>query len=111
MTILLDENFPLRLYRRLRQRGYAAEDIIVLGQRGVPDSAIGGRLRTEELLFLTNDTDFIALAAGCRATILLSRVSQNLPVEDRVRIWLAAIDEFLAHPPAVACSRSAMTEC
>ena len=40
MKILLDENFPLPLYHRLRAAGHDAEHIIVLGQRGIPDSAI-----------------------------------------------------------------------
>ena len=38
MKILLDENFPLPLYRRLREKGYDAEHVIVLGQRGMPDA-------------------------------------------------------------------------
>ena len=46
MKILLDENFPLPLYHRLRAAGHDAEHIIVLGQRGIPDSAIRQRLPT-----------------------------------------------------------------
>lgn len=34
MKILLDENFPLQLYHRLRAAGYDAEHIIVLELRG-----------------------------------------------------------------------------
>lgn len=37
MKILLDENFPLSLYHRLRAAGHDAEHIIVLGQRGIPE--------------------------------------------------------------------------
>lgn len=44
MKILLDENFPLPLYHRLRAAGHDAEHIIVLGQRGIPDS---GFLKTK----------------------------------------------------------------
>ena len=50
MKILLDENFPVALYRRLRLAGYDVEHIIVLGQRGLPDSAIRERLRVEEMI-------------------------------------------------------------
>ena len=57
MKVLLDENFPLPLYHRLRASGHDAEHIIVLGQRGIPDSAIRQRLMAEELVFLTNDTE------------------------------------------------------
>ena len=46
MKILLDENFPLPLYHRLRAAGHDAEHIIVLGQRGMPDSVIRQRLPT-----------------------------------------------------------------
>jgi hypothetical protein len=40
VKVLLDENFPLPLYHRLRAAGHDADHIIVLGQRGIPDSAI-----------------------------------------------------------------------
>lgn len=36
MIILLDENFPLRLYTTLRQKGYQAEHIL-LTHRGIHD--------------------------------------------------------------------------
>lgn len=35
MKVLLDENFPLPLYHRLRAAGHDAEHIIVLGQRAL----------------------------------------------------------------------------
>ncbi|MCS6859718.1 MAG: DUF5615 family PIN-like protein [Abditibacteriales bacterium] len=96
MTILLDENFPLRLYRRLRQQGRDVQHIIELGQRGISDADIRRRLQDEELLFLTNDTEFLVLPFDCQSTILLSRVSQSLPLEERVTLWLSAIDQFFA---------------
>jgi Domain of unknown function (DUF5615) len=34
MRVLLDENFPLALLRRLRDKGHYAEHIILLGLRG-----------------------------------------------------------------------------
>jgi predicted nuclease of predicted toxin-antitoxin system len=49
VKILLDENFPLPLYHRLREKGYDAEHVIALGQRGMPDSALRQRLASEEL--------------------------------------------------------------
>lgn len=96
MTILLDENFPLRLIRRLHQRGRSVEHIIELGQRGQPDAAIRQRLQGEELLFLTNDTEFESLPPNCKSSIIISRVSQSLPIEQRVQLWLSAIDQFFA---------------
>lgn len=55
MKFLLDENFPLPLYHRLRDKGYDAEHVIELGQRGVSDAILRERLAAEELVFLTND--------------------------------------------------------
>jgi predicted nuclease of predicted toxin-antitoxin system len=59
MRILLDENFPIQLYRRLQETGHAAEHIIALGLRGITDDQIRQRLAVEaDLLFLTQDTEF-----------------------------------------------------
>jgi hypothetical protein len=44
MIILLDENFPLRLYTRLQKDGFQAEHIL-LGQRGIHRASDGGRHR------------------------------------------------------------------
>ena len=97
MKILLDENFPLPLYHRLRAAGHDAEHIILLGQRGIPDSAIRQRLMAEELVFLTNDTEFEDLPADYRAQVVISRVPQRLPTARRVEIWFEA---FLKTKPA-----------
>ncbi len=94
MKILLDENFPLPLYYRLRSSGYDVEHVIVLGERGLPDSAIIERLAREDLVFLTCDLEFMSAAAGLRGTIIVSRVSQNLPIARRVEIWFAALEAF-----------------
>lgn len=58
MKILLDTNFPHPLYNRLRSSGYDVEHIIVLGQRGIHDSAIRRRVPTEELVVFTHDAEF-----------------------------------------------------
>ena len=55
MKVLLDENFPLALYRRLRAAGHDVAHIIVLGRRGLPDRAIRERLATEDLVFTGDD--------------------------------------------------------
>lgn len=99
MKILLDENFPLSLYHRLIRAGHDAEHIIVLGQRGIPDAAIRQRLATEQLVFLTNDTEFEELAFDCQAQVIISRVPQNLPTRQRVEIWLGALESFLTRRP------------
>lgn len=99
MKVLLDENFPLPLYHRLRAAGHDAEHI-VLGQRGTPDSAIRQRLMAEELVFLTNDTEFEDHPADYRAQVVISRVPQRLPTTRRVEIWFGALEGFLKAKPA-----------
>jgi predicted nuclease of predicted toxin-antitoxin system len=53
LKFLLDENFPLQLYRQLLKTGHEAEHIITLGQRGAPDAVLRDRLVAEELVLLS----------------------------------------------------------
>jgi len=100
VRVLLDENFPLQLHRRLIDAGHSAEHIIVLGRRGAPDAEIRRRLATEDdLVLLTQDTDFEQLAADARGATIISRVPQGLPLEVRTNLWFTAIERFLADPP------------
>ncbi len=95
MIVLLDENFPLALYIRLQKEGFQAEHIL-LGQRGLHDRQIMARLKREELLFLTQDEDFVEAAPDCNASIIWSQVTQSIAIEKRVEIWMAAINEFFS---------------
>ncbi len=95
MIILLDENFPLRFYTRLQKDGFSA-DHILLTHRGIHDRDIVIRLRQEELLFLTQDEDFVDAAPDCKASIIWSRVSQSMAIDRRVEIWLNAVKQFLS---------------
>ena len=99
MKILLDENFPLPLYHRLREKGYDAEHVIALGQRGMPDSALRQRLAAEELVFLPNDTEFEDSATDCRAQVIISRLPQRVPTSQRVEIWLKGLEAFFERRP------------
>lgn len=78
MIILLDENFPLRLYTRLQKEGLAAQHIL-LTDRGIQDKQIIARLMQEEVLFLTQDENFVEAAPDCKAGIIWSRISQCSP--------------------------------
>lgn len=98
MKILLDENFPLPLYHRLRAAGHDTEHIIVLGQRGIKDSEIRKRLEREDIVFITQDAEFEDVAGEVRGKVIISRVPQNLPIQRRVEIWLAALREFMNRP-------------
>ena len=95
MRILLDENFPLRLVRRLREENYEIEHIILLGQRGTPDRTILDRLNSEEVLFLTNDQEFLELPLA-RSPVIVSQVTQSLSIAVRVEIWFKAIQEYFS---------------
>ncbi|MBI3376650.1 MAG: DUF5615 family PIN-like protein [Betaproteobacteria bacterium] len=100
MKILLDEKFPPPLYHRLHAAGHDVEHIILLGQRGMADSMIRQRLMAEELVFLTNDTEFEDVPADFRAQVVISRVPQRLPTTQRVEIWFRALEGFLKSKPA-----------
>lgn len=97
MIILLDENFPLRFYTQLQKEGLPAQHIL-LTNRGIHDKQIIARLKQEELLFLTQDEDFVEVAADCKASIIWSRVSQSMAIDQRVEIWLNAVRQFFAKP-------------
>jgi predicted nuclease of predicted toxin-antitoxin system len=100
VKFLLDENFPLPLYHRLKSSGCEVEHIIVLGQRGLPDSAILRRLAHEDLVFLTCDLEFVSTLAVLQSAIIVSRVSQNLPIACRVEIWFTALKAFRDRRPS-----------
>lgn len=100
MKFLLDENFPLSLYRRLREKGFDAEHVIELGQRGAPDSALRTRLAAEELVFLTDDAEFEDIPADFRSQVIISRLPQRLPTARRVEIWMKALEQFAARKPS-----------
>ena len=91
--------FPLPLYYRLQSAGHAVEHIIVLGQRGIKDSELRKRVATEDLVLLTQDTEFEDIPVDVRGKIIISRVRQSLPIQQRVDLWFRALDEFLLSPP------------
>jgi predicted nuclease of predicted toxin-antitoxin system len=99
VKILLDENFPLQLYRRLQLSGYDVEHIIVIGQRGMSDEAIRERISKEELVFLTQDSEFENMPIGHGGMVIISRIKQSLPIEKRTQIWFDALERFLKEGP------------
>lgn len=90
MKILLDENFPLALYRRLTADGEDVDHIITLGWRGASDRRIRDRLVEKRLLFLTQDEDFL-FDEPTEALVVVSRVRQARRLAERVEIWRRAI--------------------
>jgi hypothetical protein len=75
VRVLLDENFPLGLLRRLHLDGFAAEHIITLGWRGAPDARIRERLQDEQSLFLTRMMISCSVRQSARSSS--SRASSN----------------------------------
>lgn len=99
MKFLLDENFPLALYRRLREAGKDVEHVIALGQRGARDDVLRARLTAEALVFLTHDEEFGDIPADFRSQVIISSVPQRLPIRERVEIWVAALAKFEERQP------------
>ncbi len=104
MKVLLDENFPLGLLRRLQADGLIAEHIITIGWRGPSDTRIRERLQDSELLFLTHDEDFL-FGASVPAVIVISRVRQARPLQDRIEVWRAAIRQLIQEPRTARMGR------
>ena len=94
MTVLLDENFPLGLVRVLEADGLKVEHIITLGWRGVSDVRIRERLSNDDLVFLTQDEDFLS-GKAVAATIVVSRVRQSRMLTDRIQVWKIAVQTLL----------------
>src|SRR5262249_20314485 len=93
VRIFLDENFPLGLERRLKTDGYEAEHVITVGWRGASDARIRERLVDADLLFLTQDEDFL-FSKEPRAIIVVSRVKQVRPLTERIDIWRSAVEDL-----------------
>jgi len=94
VNVLLDENFPLGLLRVLRADGVTADHIITLGWRGATDSRIRERL-DGDVLFLTHDEDFL-FGESVAAVVMISRVRQSRPLNERIEIWRTAVRTILA---------------
>jgi len=90
VRVLLDENFPLGLVRALHADGVQVDHIITLNLRGAPDGQIRERLSDSDIVFLTQDDDFL-IATSVTATIVVSRVRQSRPLTDRIEVWRKAV--------------------
>jgi hypothetical protein len=93
VKVLLDENFPLGLLRRLHADGFAAEHIITLGWRGAPDTRIREHIQDDQVIFLTQDDDFLS-GTAVSAIVVVSRVKQSRRLHDRIEIWRSAVSEL-----------------
>ena len=97
MIVLLDENFPLGLLRSLQTDGLSAQHIITLGWRGASDARIRERLQDDQMVFLTQDEDFL-FGETSRAIVVLSRVRQSRPLNERSRSGANVFANFSKRP-------------
>ena len=98
MRVLLDENIPLSLYRRLREN--LDVEHLALDRRGISDAEIIQRLTDDDdLVLVTQDRDFEKVRILRGGRVIISRLSQSMPIDERVRIWHTALTRFLAAPP------------
>jgi hypothetical protein len=95
--ILLDENFPLGLVRVLERDGLCVEHIITLGWRGASDTRIRTRLSNPEVVFLTQDDDFL-FGEAVESIVVVSRVRQSRRLAERTELWRTAVGELLRTP-------------
>jgi predicted nuclease of predicted toxin-antitoxin system len=84
VRVLLDENFPLALLRSLQADGMETEHIITLGWRGATDDTIRERLIDADVVFLTQDDDFL-FSPPTGSTVVVSRVRQARRIADPSR--------------------------
>ena len=98
MKVLLDENFPLGLVPVLQADGLQVEHVITLGWRGASDTQIRTRLSEADLIFLTQDDDFL-LGGAVASIVVVSRVRQARRLADRIQVWCAAVRQLLDGPP------------
>lgn len=94
MKVLLDENFQLPLLAALRAAGVDADHIISLHLRGATDGRIREMLRTDPVLFLTQDLEFLSEPRSS-SIIVVSRVRHSRPLAERLSIWVDGVDTLL----------------
>lgn len=80
MKFKLDENVPLRLKPLISQEGHSVSDVYEERLQGKDDRALFETCRREELILITNDTDFENVQAyplGTHAGIIVLRLKSQ----------------------------------
>ena len=52
------------------------------------------------MIFLTHDTEFLSADTAPFAAVVVSRVRQARPIEERVAVWQRAIHHLMSNPRA-----------
>jgi hypothetical protein len=63
-------------------------------------SAIRERISKEEIVFLTQDSEFEKMPGRHRGIVLISRIRQSLPIQKRTEILFSAVEKFMAEKPS-----------
>lgn len=58
--------------------------------RGASDTRVRERLQDEQILFLTQDDDFL-IGPAVSAIVVVSRIKQSRRSSDRIDIWRSAV--------------------
>jgi predicted nuclease of predicted toxin-antitoxin system len=88
LRFLLEENFPLQLYRQVKARGIDCEHIVAMGHQQMTDLQILERVNSEaDLVLLTQDREFETMPIRF-GKVIISRLPQSLPTQRRVEVWL-----------------------
>jgi predicted nuclease of predicted toxin-antitoxin system len=100
VKVLLDENFPLGLLRALHADGIPAEHVITLRWRGVSDQELRELVQWQDVLFVTQDTEFLMTDVEPFSVVVVSRVRQARLLADRVAVWHRAVRDLIEKPRA-----------
>ena len=87
------------MVRALEADGLHVEHIITLGWRGASDARIRARLSSPEVLFVTQDEDFL-FGEPVASIVVVSRVRQARRLTERIEVSRRAVGELLRTPSA-----------
>ena len=88
----------MTIVRALKADGLAVDHIITLEMRGASDARIRERLSDANVIFLTQDDDFLS-GEPVAALIVVSRVRQSRKLADRIQVWRVAVQALLKIEP------------
>ena len=94
---LVDEDLPWRLARVLSDSGFEAQHVYDVALRGAPDDAVFGFAQSRNLSLVTCDmayADIRRFPLGSHAGLVIARISNRVPVPQRINSILDAIRRF-----------------
>lgn len=91
--ILVDENLPRMLARRLTEAGYGTVHVHDVGLQGRPDEEVFTYARQEDLTILTGDVGFanVLQYPPPHAGIIVARLPTVITIERRLRLIVSGL--------------------